>query len=156
DTKCAIAATSATNPAWTFDDKGVAGADNDIPAGGMVEGGIDLTALGLDDGCFAAFTAETRSSPSADSTLSDFAGGAFSLCAKPEIVTHVRQGDTNVSTINKGESVTDVATLTGDSGPVTGSVEFFTCFNANQAPDCSAVGSGTSRGTKTLSGGTAT
>ncbi len=154
DTRCAIAATSSTNPAWTFDDKGVAGADNDIPAGGMVEGGIDLTALGLDDGCFNSFVAETRSSPSADSTLSDFALGAFSLCAKPDIETHVRQGDTNVSTINKGESVTDVATLTGDKGPVTGSVEFFTCFDADAKPDCSS--GGTSRGTKTLSGGSAT
>src|SRR4051812_2399445 len=154
DTRCAIAATGDTDPAWTFDDKGATGANNVIPAGGMVEGGIDLTALGLADGCFSSFVAETRSSPSADSTLSDFASGAFSLCARPEIDTQVKQGDTDVSTINKGESVTDVATLTGDSGTVTGSVEFFTCFNAAAAPDC-ATG-GTSRGTKTLSGGIAT
>src|SRR3954454_4527081 len=154
DTRCAIAATGDTDPAWTFDDKSVAGANNLIPAGGMVEGGIDLTALGLADGCFSSFVAETRSSPSADSTLSDFASGAFSLCARPEIATQVKQGDTNVSTINKGESVTDVATLTGDSGTVTGSVQFFTCFDAAAAPDCST--GGTSRGTKTLSGGVAT
>jgi uncharacterized repeat protein (TIGR01451 family) len=154
DSRCAIAATSSTDPAWSFDDKGSAGASNDIPAGGMVEGGIDLTALGLDEGCFNTFVAETRSSPSADSTLSDFALGSFPLCAKPTIETHVKQGDTNVSVINKGESVTDVATLTGDRGPVTGSVEFFTCFDADAKPDCS--NGGTSRGTKALSGGSAT
>ena len=97
------------------------GLNDDIPAGGMVEGGINLTALGLDDGCFTSFLAETRSSPSPESTLSDYAFGNFELCAKPEIETHVRQqGNGEVSVINKGDSVFDRAILTGDNGVVDG------------------------------------
>ena len=92
DAQCAIASTGTTDPAWLFDDKFAGGTDNLIPAGGMVEAGVDLTDLGLDGGCFASFVAETRSSPSVDSTLSDFAFGSFPLCSKPDITTHVRQG----------------------------------------------------------------
>jgi uncharacterized repeat protein (TIGR01451 family) len=141
DAGTAVAATASTNPDWSFDDKGAQGASNDIPAGGMVEGGIDLTELGLDKGCFASFLAETRSSPSEDSTLSDFALGSFALCAKPKIETHVRQAGTGeVSTINKGESVFDRAILTGDRGTVDGKVKFFVCRDANAEPDCSTGG----------------
>src|SRR6185369_18062557 len=101
--------------------------------------------------------AETRSSQSTDATLSDFAGGQFSFCQPPTIATQVNQDGTSLGslgTIDKGTSVTDTATLTGGKGTVTGSVEFFTCFSASAAPDCST--GGTSRGTKTLSAGTAT
>jgi uncharacterized repeat protein (TIGR01451 family) len=144
DLRCAIASTSSTNPAWPFDDKFDSGTDNDIPAGGMVEGGINLTDLNLDDGCFASFLAETRSSPSEDSTLSDFAFGRFSLCATPTIETQVRQGDNSlgsVGTINKGESVFDRATLTGTKGVVEGSLKFFVCGpNASSVPNCATGG----------------
>ncbi len=140
DTRCAIASTGATSPAWTFNDKFDAGTNDDIPAGGMVEGGIDLTALGLDGGCFASFVAETRSSPSPDSTLSDFAFGSFSLCSKPDISTRVRQDGDNISVINKGESVYDRAALSGDSGTVAGSIKFFVCRDGNGNPDCSTGG----------------
>ena len=125
-----------------------------IPEHAFFEGGVNLTALGLDSGCFSSFLAESRSSTSFDSTASDIVLGQFSFCQPPTIVTHVQQGGQNVDTINKGESVVDVATLTGDKGTVTGSVEFFTCFSAGSAPDCST--GGTSQGTKTLSGGSAT
>jgi uncharacterized repeat protein (TIGR01451 family)/fimbrial isopeptide formation D2 family protein len=158
DARCAIAAEAATDPAWTFDDKFDAGASNDIPAGGMVEGGIDLTALGLDEGCFASFVAETRSSPSPDSTLSDFANGSFSLCSRPDIATQVELDGTSLGSlgvINKGETVTDHATLTGTSGTVTGTVDFYVCGpNANGAPDCTSGGTKVGA-TTTLSGGEA-
>ncbi|MEW6225853.1 MAG: hypothetical protein AB1627_14610, partial [Chloroflexota bacterium] len=158
DARCAIAATSSTNPAWAFDDKFADEPADDIPAGGMVEGGIDLTALGLDAGCFASFVAETRSSPSPDSTLSDFANGSFSLCSRPDIATQVGLGGASlgsVGVINKGETVTDHATLTGSSGTVTGTADFFVCGpNANGAPDCTSGGTKVGA-TKTLSGGEA-
>jgi len=79
DSRCAIASTGITNPAWQYNDKGSPGLDDDIPAGGFVEGGINLTDLGLADGCFSSFMAETRSSPSPESTLSDYAFGNFAL-----------------------------------------------------------------------------
>jgi uncharacterized repeat protein (TIGR01451 family) len=143
---CAIAATSPTTPVWIFDDKGTPGASNDIPAGGMVESGVNLTDLGLDDGCFASFVAETRSSPSESSTLSDFAFGNFALCNKPDITTRVRQGGQNISTadtlgtINLGESVYDWAKLSGSTGTVTGDVKFYVCRDASSLPDCSSGG----------------
>ncbi len=137
DDRCAIASTSAIDPAWSFDDKGASGASNDIPAGGMVEGGINLTDLGLDEGCFAQFVAETRSSPSAESTLSDYALGGFSLCSEPDIETQVQndQGqDTNK--INKGESVTDHVVVSGDKGVAEGTVDFFVCGPSQSAQGC--------------------
>ncbi|HJW76618.1 MAG TPA: DUF11 domain-containing protein, partial [Thermoleophilia bacterium] len=158
DARCAIAATSSTDPAWTFDDKFDNGPSNDIPAGGMVEGGIDLTALGLDEGCFASFVAETRSSPSPDSTLSDFANGSFFLCSRPDIATQVELDGTSLGSlgvINKGETVTDHTTLTGSSGTVTGTVDFYVCGpDANGAPDCTSGGTKVGA-TRTLSGGEA-
>ncbi|MEA2606158.1 MAG: hypothetical protein QOI00_915, partial [Chloroflexota bacterium] len=118
---------------------------------------IDLTALGLDSGCFTSFNGETRTSQSVTATLSDFAGGTFSFCEPPTIATQVKQDGQStgsVGTVQKGDSVTDTATLTGTKGTVTGTVEFSTCFSAIAVPDCST--DGTSRGTKTLSGGSAT
>ena len=48
-------------------------------AGGMLEGGIDLTDLGL-TGCFSSFMAETRSSPQIGAQLKDFVLGTFESC----------------------------------------------------------------------------
>ena len=154
DVACATTNTATETAPWAFEDKS---GKTDFLAGEFFEGGIDLTALGLDTGCFTSFIAETRSSQSTDATLSDFAGGQFSFCVPPTIATQVKhdgQSTGSLGTINKGDSVTDTATLTGSKGTVTGSVEFFTCFNASAVPDCST--GGTSRGTKTLSGGSAT
>ena len=156
-TVCAISNTSIVSSPWVYDDKSVAGADNDFPINALFEGGINLTALGLDTGCFSTFIAETRSSTSTTATLSDFAIGSFSLCAAPEIVTQVKKDGQSTGSnghITIGESVTDTVTITGTKGTATGTVKFWSCFNASSTPDCST--GGTDRGTKTLSGGTAT
>ncbi len=50
--------------------------------------------------------------------------------------------------------MTDVATLTGDAGTVTGSVKFYVCFDADAYPDCSTGGDQVG-GSETLSGGEA-
>ena len=50
-----------------------------IYTGGLLEGGIDLTALEL-TGCFSSFMAETRSSPSISAQLKDFVLGTFESC----------------------------------------------------------------------------
>jgi uncharacterized repeat protein (TIGR01451 family) len=140
---------------WSYTPK--SGTANNIPEGGFFEAGIDLTAEGLDSGCFSTFLAETRSSQSLTSTLSDYAMGSFSFCVTPTIATQVKHDGSSTGSnghITIGQSVTDTATLTGTKGTVTGTVEFFSCFGASSTPDCST--GGTSRGTKTLSGGTAT
>ena len=116
-------------------------------AGALYEGGIDLTALGLDTGCFSSFMAETRSSQETTSTLSDFVLGNFSFCAPPTIETQVSD-----SSVSVGDSVTDTATLSGDKGDVEGTVDFFLCGPGNSAPDCSTGGAKVGA-TKTISNG---
>ena len=155
DDACGATNTDTESAPWAFTDKS---GGHDFLAGELFEGGINLTALGLDSGCFTSFIAETRSSQSVDATLSDFAGGTFSFCKPPTIATQVKQGDQSLGsggTINKGESVQDTATLTGTKGTVAGSVVFSVCFNAASAPDCSSGGTKVGA-TKTLSGGSAT
>jgi len=51
-----------------------------FPSGTFYEGGLNLTALGLDIGCGGSFLAETRSSQEATAQLKDFALGTFALC----------------------------------------------------------------------------
>jgi uncharacterized repeat protein (TIGR01451 family) len=155
DEACAVTNTDTETAPWAFD--GRDGAPGEFPAGTFFEGGIDLTALGLDTGCFTSFIGETRSSQSVTATLSDFAGGKFSFCEPPTIATQVRQDGQSlgsVGPINLGESVTDHATLTGSKGTVTGKVDFFVCFNASATPSC-ATGGDKVGASETLSGGQA-
>ena len=63
---------------WEYTFKGSA-KSGWVPAGGGFEGGINLTALGL-EGCFSSFLAETRSSPEITAILKDFALGSFESC----------------------------------------------------------------------------
>lgn len=63
-----------TSP-WTYVPK--SGPAGTFPTGGFYEGGVNLSALGIADACFASFLAETRSSPSVDATLKDFVQGSF-------------------------------------------------------------------------------
>lgn len=60
---------------WSYTPK--SGSANVFPTGGFYEGAINLSALGVADVCFAAFLAETRTSPSVDATLKDFVQGSF-------------------------------------------------------------------------------
>ncbi|MEA2518707.1 MAG: hypothetical protein QOF49_787, partial [Chloroflexota bacterium] len=54
---CAIANTAEAVAPWNYDDKAADGAVNPFPANALFEGGIDLTALDLDTGCFSTFIA---------------------------------------------------------------------------------------------------
>ena len=60
---------------WTYVPK--SGPAGTFPTGAFYEGGINLSALGIANACFASFLAETRSSPSVDATLKDFVQGSF-------------------------------------------------------------------------------
>src|SRR5262249_3491325 len=62
---------------WSFTNK--SGATSPA-AGEFLEVGVDLTAMGLNQGCFTSFLANTASSPSITSALTDFALGSFSSC----------------------------------------------------------------------------
>jgi uncharacterized repeat protein (TIGR01451 family)/fimbrial isopeptide formation D2 family protein len=108
-----------------------------FPPGTFFEGGINLTELGLDTGCFSTFFAETRASQSVDATLSDFANGQFSFCAPPDIETQVQNDQGNdTNKINRGESVTDHVVVSGDKGVAEGTVDVFVCGPTSSAQDC--------------------
>ena len=120
-------------------------------AGALMEGGIDLTAIGA-TGCFSSFMAETRSSPSIGSQLKDFALGQFESCGA-SIVTQVSDDNFDL-----GGSVTDSATLhvTGGANPPTptGFINFYLCGPTSGITSCSA--SGTAEGHVNLTTATGT
>ena len=140
--ECAISNTSTIASVWAFDAKQPADDDEYLP-GHFVEGGINLTDLGLDDGCFATFFAETRSSQETTATLSDFVFGSFSLCVEPDISTQVKndqdQGDGRI-TVNSGEGFYDTVVVEGDKGVAEGTVDFYVCGPTNSAQDCTSGG----------------
>ena len=126
------------NAPWPFVNKD---GETDFAIGQFFEGGINLSDMfGGEPPCFGTFLAETRSSQETDAQLKDFALGSLDTCVPPDIETHVQQNGQNVSSINKGESVVDVATFSGDNGEVTGTVEFFVCGPGQSKPDCSTGG----------------
>ena len=120
DFACGATNGSTIDSPWPF--TGRDGEPGEFPPGTFFEGGINLTELGLDTGCFSTFIAETRSSQSVDATLSDFANGQFSFCVPPEIETN-----SSVATADFGQEVTDTATVGGSKGPGTGDIDFFLC-----------------------------
>ena len=79
----------------------------------FMEGGINMTALGLGNECFNSFLAETRSSPSPTSTLSDFALGNFGSCGATAVTTP--SADTGDNAVSPGTGVTDHFVVTGTS-----------------------------------------
>lgn len=91
---------------WSYNLKGT-GASSTFAPRTFFEGGIDLAHFGLDQACFSSFVAETRSSQSFTSTLSDFVAGNFASCSAVESTTP------SATTVSPGTDVTDTATITG-------------------------------------------
>ncbi len=77
DERCGIVNADTENAPWAFLDKS---GETDFLPGEFYEGGINLTALGIDQGCITTFIAETRTSQSTDARLKDVAMGGFPLC----------------------------------------------------------------------------
>jgi len=135
DDGCATVNDTSISVNWNLASKGVA-AVGWRPAGGFFEGGIDLTASGL-EGCFSSFLAETRSSPEITAILKDFALGSFEACGSTTTTTpkQVVSGN-NVAIPAAGTSITTsgsiqvkdeaVVAVNGTSS-FGGSVTFFLC-----------------------------
>jgi uncharacterized repeat protein (TIGR01451 family) len=138
---------------WPFQDK--TSPPNTIAPGEFVEGGIDLTALGLTN-CVASFVAETRSSPSLNATLSDFAISGFSTCTgdlavtKTDGVTSVTPGGSTTYTITVSNAGPDVANGTTLSDPLPSGV------TGGNWTFASATGGGSVSGPSSGSGALAT
>jgi uncharacterized repeat protein (TIGR01451 family) len=148
---CAVTNAGIATAPWSFTNKD---GEHNFATGQFFEGGINLTDMfGGQPPCFGSFLAETRSSQETDAQLKDFALGSLSTCVPPTIVTAA-----NDHVLSFGDSVTDLATLSGSNGPVSGSVTFFVCGPSGSAPDCSTGGTniGTVAVTTSANGGTAT
>ncbi|HEV8546055.1 MAG TPA: DUF11 domain-containing protein, partial [Candidatus Limnocylindrales bacterium] len=130
---CAVVNAATEDAPWPYTDKD---GNHDFAPGAFYEGGINLDDIFPNGApCFSGFLAETRSSQSTSAQLKDFALGSLSTCAPPTIETQVSD-----ASVDFGGSVTDTATLSGENGPVTGTVEFFLCGPSASAPDCSTGG----------------
>lgn len=98
---------------WAYQFKGAA-TGGWVPAGGMFEGGINLTALGL-EGCFSSFLAETRSSPEITAILKDFTLGAFESC-ETDLVTTPADGEGAALEDTNENDLPDIEIGTGSAG----------------------------------------
>jgi len=140
DDGCATVNNTSIPVPWNYTFKG-ASAGGWIPAGGLYEGGVNLTALEI-EGCFTSFLAETRSSPEITAILKDFALGEFEACdsdltttpadASGTALTDGDDEDTlpeaQLGTGSAGVDITDSAVL--DVGGISewdGSLKFYIC-----------------------------
>ena len=130
---------------------GDGGDDTKFGVATFMEGGINLTALGFGDTCFASFMAETRASHSVTSTLSDFALGTFGECTSGITTTpQSTVNGTDFTTVttksigaNARVAVRDHAEIavTG-ADEFEGTVKFFLCgpLALDNAENCSTGG----------------
>jgi hypothetical protein len=115
DPGCATVNDTSIEVPWGIASKGAA-ASGWRPAGGVFEGGIDLTASGL-EGCYSSFLAETRSSPEITAILKDFALGSFEACGSSLTTTPANGAGTALTDTD------DPANGLPDIGIGTGSVQ---------------------------------
>src|SRR5262249_357184 len=109
DSFCGIVNANTITMPWSFTDKsGTPG--NGALNGEFYEGGVNLTALGLGDTCFASVASETRSSTSTTATLKDFILGQFGTCISGTTTQSSITGSTSIGT--GSVSVHDSATVT--------------------------------------------
>jgi uncharacterized repeat protein (TIGR01451 family) len=78
DDFCATVNGAVTPSPWAFDPK--SGPSGWFQPGELFEGGIDLSALNLENECFPSVMLETRSSSSTNATLQDYVAGSLELC----------------------------------------------------------------------------
>src|SRR5262249_50259775 len=122
-----------------------------VPINDLMEGGIDLRALGF-TGCFNTFLPHTRVSAPFNAQLSDFAGPiALKTCRDP--VSSSSPGGSVVP----GASVQDVLTLSNGGVAVkpTGTVTYFLC-TPSQVSGSGCAGGSQVGALKTLAAGSAT
>jgi hypothetical protein len=85
DSFCGIVDPTDGTPApWTYTDKS---GKSSYLQGELYEGGVNLSALGLADRCFASVASETRSSTSTTAVLKDFILGKFGSCSTSLVTT---------------------------------------------------------------------
>jgi hypothetical protein len=137
---CATVNDTTVESPWPYSGKGEPQADA-INAGGLMEGGINLSDFGL-EGCFSSFMATTRSAPSITADPKDFILGSFEACESDLTTTPADAGGTpltdgddddtlpeaQLGTGAAGVDVTDSASITvNGTNTWSGSLETFIC-----------------------------
>jgi len=149
---CATVNDTTIETAWDYSGKSEP-AVNQIASGGFLEGGVNLTDLGL-EGCFSSFMATTRSSASLTADPKDFILGDFEACAT-EVVTTPKDGeggalmaDTDSDNLDEIEIGTDGTVAVKDSAVLevkgtttfTGSLSFYICGPFDNPDACDDAG----------------
>ncbi len=131
DTFCGLVnPTDGTFAPWPFTDKS---GFSTYLQGEFFEGGINLSALGLGNECFASVASETRSSTSTSATLKDFVLGNFGHCVSGLTTTPKTSAGLGIPvgglSIGTGSvSVKDSADLTiNGAANWSGTLKFFLC-----------------------------
>jgi hypothetical protein len=121
DNFCGIVnASDGTVAPWAFTDKS---GNHTYLNGEFFEGGVNLTALGLGDRCFASVAAETRASTSTTATLKDFTLGSFGSCGATLTTNSSITGSTSIGTGSVSVSDSATVSVTGVS-TWSGTVQF--------------------------------
>jgi hypothetical protein len=114
DQFCGIVNPGTVTMPWSFADKsGTPG--NQALNGEFFEGGVNLTALGLGDRCFASVASETRSSTSTTATLKDFVLGTFGTCGAALTTQSTPTGSVSIGTGSVSTSDSATVAVTGVS-----------------------------------------
>jgi hypothetical protein len=134
DLACAIVnnAEDDNSTRWPFDNKDQGTANNtEYLPGELFEGGINLTALELDDQCFATVLTETRTSTSPTSVLKDFTVGELGSCESGITTSPVLASDNTgvpAGGVSPGIAVKDSANITVSGiSAWDGTLQFFLC-----------------------------
>ena len=90
DPACGTVNRSPQTAPWPYTPKANEGSPGTFLTGAFFEGGINITRLVPDAGCFTGFLAETRTSTPFDARLKDFVTGGFDLCS----IAVTKTGDT--------------------------------------------------------------
>jgi hypothetical protein len=112
--------TNGTKAPWPYTDKS---GNSTYLQGEFYEGGVNLTALGLGDRCFASVGAETRSSTSSTATLKDFTLGSFGTCGSSMTTQASVTSPTSIGTGSVSVSDSATVAVTGTS-TWSGTVQF--------------------------------
>jgi hypothetical protein len=133
DKGCATTANSTVTAPWANLEKATGASANTFYAGGFMEGGLNLTALG-ETGCFSSFMGVSRSSPSLTAQPKAFIGGQFESCTTSTVTTPEDSSGTDITngTISIGTGsvqAKDLATVSGNgsSAKPSGTVKFYIC-----------------------------
>ena len=123
DDFCGIVNAGTITMPWPFTDKsGTPG--NGALNGEFYEGGVNLSAIGLGDRCFASVASETRSSTSTTATLKDFVLGQFGKCGSATTTHSSITGSTSIGTGSVSVSDSATVAITGGATSFTGTVQF--------------------------------